>query len=159
MARLKRSLRDRFEDKIAYEPTSGCWLWAGSLSHNGYPHLATEGDKPVRAHRLSYEMYRGPIPDGMMVMHHCDTRQCVNPDHLTVGVAADNTADMIRKQRGKAKVHLGEAHGRAKVTDEIVRHIRRREMTTRDYMRVYGLSQVTVDMIKRRASWKHVADD
>jgi hypothetical protein len=56
--------------------------------------------QPRLAHRMSWEMHFGPIPEGMLVLHHCDVRRCVRPDHLFLGTARDNTRDMIAKGRG-----------------------------------------------------------
>ena len=83
--------------------TDTCWLWQGTL-HYGYGSVKRVVDgkqKRFRAHRLAYEMFVGPIPDGMVVMHKCDVRACVNPDHLEVGTYADNNQDMWEKGRGR----------------------------------------------------------
>jgi hypothetical protein len=77
-----------------------CWLWTGTVDGKGYGDLMV-GTHRTKAHRLSYELSRGPIPSGMCVMHACDTPACVNPAHLSVGTHADNCADMHRKGRGK----------------------------------------------------------
>ena len=71
-----------------------CWLWTGSVAPNGYGRLASQ-----YAHRLSYERFYGPIPDGMDVCHHCDTRLCVNPSCLFIGTRQDNMTDMVNKGR------------------------------------------------------------
>jgi hypothetical protein len=93
------TLKDRFEDKVSIEPNSGCWLWTGSLNDTGYGQLWV-GSKSTRAHRLSYELHVGPIPEGMHVCHHCDNPPCCNPNHLFVGSHTDNMADKIKKGRG-----------------------------------------------------------
>lgn len=79
---------------------SGCWLWRGSLDGGGYGQISTaQGFAPAKAHRVSWEMRNGPIPDGMVVCHTCDTPACVNPDHLFIGTQQDNMRDCSRKNR------------------------------------------------------------
>jgi hypothetical protein len=96
-------IRERFESKYYPEPNSGCWLWDAHCAKNGYGLIGgggTGGGMKL-AHRVSYELYVGPIPDGMNVLHKCDTPCCVNPDHLRLGTLSDNMQDMIDKRRQK----------------------------------------------------------
>lgn len=72
----------RFWRHVMPEPNSGCWLWMASLDGRGYGQINRGDGRPIRAHRLSYEMHKGPIPDGMDLDHKCRVRCCVNPDHL-----------------------------------------------------------------------------
>ena len=81
------------------EPNSGCWLWLKSCNAKGYPQHYFERSKPISAHRLSYTLYKGGIPTGLLVRHKCDTKCCVNPDHLVVGTHKQNTADMVGRRR------------------------------------------------------------
>lgn len=62
--------------------TEGCWFWTGALSSDGYGHLKSEGGRVVVAHRMSYELLVGPIPEGLQLDHLCRVRRCVNPEHL-----------------------------------------------------------------------------
>lgn len=82
----------------------GCWLWRGALNDSGYGILAAHrlGLRYARVHRLMWEMHDGPIPDGLMIRHRCDTPACVNPDHLEPGTQEDNMGDMVERGRSRA---------------------------------------------------------
>lgn len=77
---------------------AGCWEWGGSKSTRGYP-LINDNGKTRGAHRVSYEIHRGAIPAAMHVLHKCDNRGCVNPEHLFLGTQQDNMGDMVAKGR------------------------------------------------------------
>lgn len=98
---------------------SGCWEWKGLKMSSGYGHLKVFG-KFVGAHRLSYELYKGQIPIDKEIMHLCDNRLCVNPDHLKLGTHKENMLDMVLKGRKKSGIRnilskpvfvLGKAYG------------------------------------------------
>lgn len=77
---------------------SGCWIWNGATGSSGYGQIKTFG-KYSGTHRLSYELHNGAIPDGLEVMHSCDNRRCINPEHLNIGTHLENMRDMIVKGR------------------------------------------------------------
>lgn len=81
------------------EKTDGCWLWVGGRANGGYGRFGALPDRIVYAHRFSYELHKGPIPDGMFVCHSCDNPSCVRPDHLFAGHNVDNVRDMVAKGR------------------------------------------------------------
>ena len=103
---MRVSRKEKFLRLIEPEPNSGCWFWAGTLYKSGYgsfaSHCAPDGSgRNSRAHRYAWELFVGPIPDGMKVLHRCDQRSCVNPDHLFLGTHQDNMDDMAIKGRGR----------------------------------------------------------
>lgn len=87
--------------------TKTCWLWQSGLTHNGYARGCKGGR---RVHRVMYELFVAQIPKGMFVLHKCDVRHCVNPNHLFVGTAKDNTQDMIAKGRARNNPPKGKYH-------------------------------------------------
>ena len=86
----------RFWSKVTKGPD--CWIWNGATDWAGYGHCKV-GKKLTGAHRRSWELLVGPVPDGMKVLHKCDVRNCVNPDHLWIGTHSDNMRDMVSKGR------------------------------------------------------------
>lgn len=92
--------KELIESRSIPEPNSGCWLWEKSLDRGGYGVIRPDYVL-LRAHRLSYEIYNGVADERLYVLHRCDVRCCVNPEHLFLGTHADNMQDMVRKGRGK----------------------------------------------------------
>ena len=146
-----RKAVEYIESRCAPEPNSGCWLWLLSLKVDGYGH-ATFNSKYIGAHRLAWIAFKGEIPDGLHVLHRCDTRCCVNPEHLFLGTNRDNIDDMLRKGRSRR----GERHLDAKLTEEQVRAIRKDPRTHRELSAEYGVGYGVIGQIKRREIWKHV---
>ena len=89
---------ERFEQKYEVEPNTGCWLWTAYIDPDGYGRIFYE-DRDVKACRVSYQLFIGPIPIDLHVLHRCDTPACVNPKHLFLGTHADNMRDMFKKKR------------------------------------------------------------
>lgn len=123
--RSATALDIRFDRHWRADPVSGCWLWQLAPGSDGYGRLKVAG-KYRRAHRLSYKQHVGPIPNGLLVCHHCDVRLCVNPDHLFLGTVADNAADMVAKGRGRRASGAQPQTPNAKLTPAKVRALRSR---------------------------------
>lgn len=92
----------RWAEKVRAD-ASGCWLWTASTDRDGYGKFQYPGPDGrqihQRAHRYAYELFVGPIPDGLVVMHSCDTPSCVNPNHLDIGTPLENNDDKVAKGR------------------------------------------------------------
>lgn len=99
----------RIEAGSIPEPNSGCWLWLGSTNNKGYAHL-TYGNRLHRGNRFSWTAHNGPIPDGIHVLHSCDNRLCVNPEHLFLGTNQDNVDDKMRKGRAGPSTNALKTH-------------------------------------------------
>ena len=152
---MRRTLEERFWAKV--DKSDGCWLWRGATIWSGYGKLWVSGAY-VRAHRLSYELAHGPIPDGLCVCHRCDVRLCVNPSHLFLGTIVENLADMRAKGRQAPVPRLrGEAHGRSKLTSDQVSRARALAGTMRqaDIAALLGVSQTHISRIVAGDSWGH----
>jgi hypothetical protein len=148
---ITESLKEKFESLVSQEPMTGCWLWMGMTTFQGYGQMLSV-NKRVGAHRISWTLYRGQIPSGMLVCHHCDTRLCVNPIHLFLGSRADNIHDAKKKGRTSS----GEKRYNAKLTNEKVRQIRQDERTLAEIAAAYGVASSLISRVKTRDIWKNV---
>jgi hypothetical protein len=92
----RQSLLEKFERHVIRQDE--CWSWRGSRHKFGYGYVR-HGDDTMLAHRISYELFVGPIPDGFHVLHKCDTPACTNPGHLYLGLDADNVRDKVSRNR------------------------------------------------------------
>lgn len=92
------SIKEHILQKIEMIPECGCWIWMGSKDKDGYG-LISINSKYIGAHRVSWKLHFGPIPNNLFVCHHCDTPSCVNPYHLFLGTHQDNMKDAGRKHR------------------------------------------------------------
>ena len=118
MPGAKRTLAERFWSKV--RKADGCWEWTGAATERGYGVLG-RGERGLgneKAHRVSWMLHHGQIPDGLWVLHRCDNPKCVRPDHLFLGTSDDNIADMHAKsQNARPPVHAGAANVRARLVE------------------------------------------
>lgn len=121
---MAETWRTRFWQYV--EKSDGCWNWTG-YKRRGYGRLAVARNRMKDAHRLSYELHAGAVPDGLYVCHHCDNRACVRPDHLYLGTQSQNIRDAYQRNRMPPKFQTqgGTGNTNAKLTWEQVREIRR----------------------------------
>lgn len=136
---------------------NSCWMWTAGKFTEGYGAIHFRNSL-WKASRVAWILVNGEIPEGMWVIHRCDNPPCCNPAHLFLGTAADNTHDMVAKDRVCRT--SGEARWSAKVTEEIVRDMRRRYIprvvTLQQLADEYGVSFQLVSLIVNRKIWTHV---
>lgn len=104
--------------RFAVPQANGCWEWQGVRNNSGYGVLSIGHSGRMLAHRFGWQLHRGPIPDGVHVLHTCDNPPCVNPDHLYLGTPADNARDRVERVRG----NHGSRNGGAKIAEAASSH-------------------------------------
>ena len=160
---------DRFWSKVnkngAIMPNMNtpCWVWTAGLCGTGYGRT-TVNRTPLLAHRIAWILERDEIPKdssyhGVCILHRCDNRKCVNPNHLFSGSQADNIKDMTAKGRHVAAPQPGEMHPSVKLTNAKVLEIRM--WLDMGYVqdriaKAYSVSQVQISRIKNRQRWQHI---
>jgi hypothetical protein len=150
---------ERFWSKV--HKGDGCWEWIAS-TQGGYGQIKIRGRRSMeRAHRISWVMHNGPIPPGLWVLHKCDNRLCVRPDHLFLGTQKENMADCAAKKRIRGGAPVGELHFKARLTEAIVLDIRARwaagGVEQKALAAEYGVHPATISNICRGRLWRHVA--
>jgi hypothetical protein len=148
---VPRDWRVRFWKYVMPEPNSGCWLWTGGVNHWGYGWLGISFKQSKLAHRLSWVLHHGDIPDNLWVLHKCDVPSCVNPTHLFLGTHQDNMDDMKKKGRGRY------TKSAAKLTPNEVSEIRTGDGSTRYLAKKFGVGKSTIQAARAYKSWKELA--
>lgn len=142
---------------VEFDTAGGCWLWAHSLTRSGYG-VFRQGGRAHRAHRASYRIFRGVVPGDLFVCHRCDVRACINPSHLWLGTAADNSADRDAKGRQayvRPPIRTGANNHASKLSRESVEFIRANPDTpTKDLATRFGVSTNAINMVRRWRTWK-----
>lgn len=156
---VEEKVADRFWAKVDKAPGHGprgeCWVWTAATKTKGYGKFGI-GSITALSHRVCWELCRGPIPEGLFVLHRCDNPPCCNPEHLFLGTLADNNRD--RDSKGRTNRPIGESNSQAKLTSRDVLAIRAlcpsvpRKVLAADF----GVSRSVIrDVINKRA-WAHI---
>jgi hypothetical protein len=146
--------KNRFYKNIKIPNENGCMEWSKKTDRNGYVRFHTT-DGPSLIHRYSYELHVGKIPDGICVLHRCDNRKCVAPDHLFLGTKSDNGIDRDQKNR-QAK---GETQGHSKLTTEnviLIKHELKNGISAAKIARSFNVTRQAIGLIKRNINWRHI---
>lgn len=143
---------DRFWAKV--RKGEGCWEWTATRIRSGYGHVRV-GRRLSLAHRVSWEIHFGAIPDGLCVLHHCDNPPCVRPDHLFLGTVADNSADMVVKGRQCRGEHRPAARLAA---DDVAcaRALNRAGASQHSLARAFGISHTSMRRALLGTKWRSV---
>lgn len=163
-----RSKEIALSDLASYRPelfwskvdrTGQCWEWRARISRGGYGIFGTAkkyGGRQFLAHRFSYAMKNGGTPAELHVLHRCDNKLCVNPDHLFIGTHLDNMRDMAAK--GRIPCRKGERNNKAKLDAWDVICIRADRRPYRLIAADYGIHNSQVSLIKTRKNWAHIPE-
>ena len=152
------SFTERFWKKIEKRNDDECWVWTASCAGKGYGQIKPPvgyGRRNLYAHRVSYLLCVGPIPDGLEVCHHCDNPKCCNPKHLFAGTRAANAKDMSNKMRST----WGVRSGTCKLTEFDVRKIREmlvQNVPQQKIAKSFNISQIQVSRIKCGKQWTNL---
>ena len=158
------TLEDRFWSRVRKASLNECWGWKGTVMRNGYGSFKFHQQHWL-AHRASWFIHNGKIPEGefkgtMCVLHRCDNRQCANPEHLFIGTAKMNTDDMIRKGRMIIGNHRGTSNGNCTLNEEKIRAMRIlgaiKVMTQKRIGHFFGITEEHAHAIINRKRWTHI---
>ena len=142
----------RFWAKVVKQK-GGCWIFTSTHGGTDYGMLSVSSGEEYLAHRISWEIHNGKIPNGLLVLHHCDVPKCVNPDHLYLGTRQQNMDDMVSRGRSVT----GEKHPNHKLTRTQIKTIRERYSTGKYSQQSladsFGVHQTNIGFIVRNKTW------
>mgnify|MGYP001588728581 CR=1 FL=1 len=144
----KTNLANLVCEILEHLPNDDCLLWKYCLNKQGYGIVRVPPSAKL-AHRIAYQLFRGPIPEGFLVCHHCDIRACFNPWHLFAGTYSDNMRDSINKGRDFRT-------SQTKLTPAAVRQIRESKLSQCKLAKTFGVSQYAIHKVITRKTWRHV---
>lgn len=164
-----KSMEQRFWEKVSFGfGENACWIWSSTLTGNHYYGSFWDGKRHSRAHRISWEICNGKIPEGMFVCHSCDNPACVNPNHLFLGDFGDNMQDMWDKNRHpinnmgrKSETMIGENNPNSVLSKSDVLWIRElydQGVSISNIAEYYSLyvQKPAIFKIVHRKTWAHV---
>ena len=143
---------ERFNQKFTINPVTKCWVWHGAIGSHGYGMF--KGRTLTTAHRVSYEFFIETIPEGLYVLHSCDNRRCVNPEHLSVGTASRNNFEAYARNRRCAPGLRGLKHPMVKLNEEQVLAIRDDKRSCSAIALSYSIGRSQVSRIRTGKNWK-----
>lgn len=150
-------VKTRLLRSILINAKTDCWEWQRTKNRKGYGQIGIKSGKMVATHRLSYQLHKGEIPEGLLVCHKCDNPSCVNPEHLFLGTNSDNIKDSFRKGRNCNK---GQNSPTAKLKKEQVIKIRELSKTGKNQREIAKLfpfvSESTVHLIVKNKTWQNI---
>jgi hypothetical protein len=163
MVKISKPPAERFWGKVDVCGEDECWEWQARINNGGYGQFRFDPNKAhYPAHRASWILANGEIPERLIVCHKCDNRKCVNPKHLFLGTHKDNMQDMIKKG-GQNYYQLpprkGSEHGCSKLTESQIFEIReklKQGLSCCAIGREYGVSNQLINRIKQGEAWTHV---
>ena len=153
------SLRDWFLEHVNVPAvTEACWEWLGPKDRYGYGRCSFNGGR-WRSHQVSFRIFKGPIPNGHQINHHCDNRICVRPTHIYSGTQLENIGDMLQRERNVA--HKGEKHSQASISEAqakaIMRLIEADRLSHAEIAKFIGCSRNVVANISCGRRWTHLS--
>lgn len=161
--RAKLSLEQRFWRQVDKRGPDDCWEWKSASRIAGYGVISLGGRAAgkILAHRLSWQLHHGELPNieghhGAVIRHTCDNRLCCNPKHLLAGTQSENVRDMDVKGRRVTATRSGTEHHNAAFVDDDIRAILASRLSNAELGRQYGVERSTIRSIRLRKTWRHV---